>query len=428
MANCGYCRTRTQRCLMRVYVRRRQCRCGHGPRRSPAAGPGSAQQTTDPGPVEAVKSQICENASLCAAKYEADFAPYLPQFVDAIWHVLVTTDVAMRYDGLVCTGISFLSSIAGRPMYRSLFEQQGALTSICERVIIPNIALRPCDEELFEDSEDEYIQRDLEGADADTRRRAACDLIHALGAMLEAEITAIFSQYITTMLQRYTASPDREWRVMDATLYLITALTAKGTAGGATTRVNHLVSVEDFLKTHAMPTLLTPPDTGAVILKADVIKYVITFRRQLTQATLQSLLPRIVAHLACRNYVVHSYAACALWRIVSPSATAQGCLTCADIQPHLADALKNIIAALNMPKSTENPYLMKGTRSRADGVCVSSRVLTGARLRRASLATHHQYGAVQRTAVPERSSVRAGAATAAGRAESETAGLCALPL
>ena len=31
--------------------------------------------------VEQVKSQVCDNASLYASKYEAEFAPYLPGFV-----------------------------------------------------------------------------------------------------------------------------------------------------------------------------------------------------------------------------------------------------------------------------------------------------------------------------------------------------------
>ena len=40
--------------------------------------------------------------------------------------------------------------------------------------------LRESDVELFEDNAEEYIRRDLEGSDVDTRRRAACDLVKGL--------------------------------------------------------------------------------------------------------------------------------------------------------------------------------------------------------------------------------------------------------
>ena len=43
---------------------------------------------------------------------------------------------------------------------------------------------RPSDEELFEDNPEEYIRRDIEGSDVDTRRRAACDLVKALCSLL----------------------------------------------------------------------------------------------------------------------------------------------------------------------------------------------------------------------------------------------------
>jgi len=53
------------------------------------------------------------------------------------------------------------------------------------------------DEELFEDNPEEYIRRDIEGSDVDTRRRAACDLVKALSRYFEPQITEVFGQYIT---------------------------------------------------------------------------------------------------------------------------------------------------------------------------------------------------------------------------------------
>ena len=52
------------------------------------------------------------------------------------------------------------------------------------------------DEELFEDNAEEYIRRDIEGSDVDTRRRAACDLVRALSSHFEAQMTSIFGLYV----------------------------------------------------------------------------------------------------------------------------------------------------------------------------------------------------------------------------------------
>ena len=74
--------------------------------------------------------------------------------------------------------------MAERPHYKDLFADPNILSSICEKVILPNMDFRPSDEELFEDNPEEYIRRDIEGSDVDTRRRAACDLVKALCSLL----------------------------------------------------------------------------------------------------------------------------------------------------------------------------------------------------------------------------------------------------
>lgn len=40
--------------------------------------------------VEQVQSQVCDNASLYATKYEAEFTPYLDRFVSDVWEMLVS--------------------------------------------------------------------------------------------------------------------------------------------------------------------------------------------------------------------------------------------------------------------------------------------------------------------------------------------------
>ena len=59
---------------------------------------------------------------------------------------------------------------------------------VCEHIVIPNIRLRDDMEEMFEMNWVEYVRRDTEGSDNDTRRRAATDLVKALTARFEAQV------------------------------------------------------------------------------------------------------------------------------------------------------------------------------------------------------------------------------------------------
>lgn len=58
---------------------------------------------------------------------------------------------------------------------------------VCEQIVIPNIRLRDDLEEMFDMNWVEYVRRDTEGSDMDTRRRAATDLVKALTSKFEAK-------------------------------------------------------------------------------------------------------------------------------------------------------------------------------------------------------------------------------------------------
>jgi len=53
---------------------------------------------------------------------------------------------------------------------------------------------------LFEDNPEEYIRRDIEGSDVDTRRRAACDLVKALSKEFEQITMSSFGLYVKVHL------------------------------------------------------------------------------------------------------------------------------------------------------------------------------------------------------------------------------------
>ncbi len=61
--------------------------------------------------------------------------------------------------------------------------------------------MRDEDEELFEMNPIDYIRRDIEGGDADTRRRAAAELLRGLAGAHEGEVTLLCSGYVSALLQ-----------------------------------------------------------------------------------------------------------------------------------------------------------------------------------------------------------------------------------
>lgn len=68
----------------------------------------------EPGLLEELKSQICDNIGLYAHKYEEEFSPYMNQFVTAVWNLLLTVGPQVKYDLLASNAIQFLASVADR--------------------------------------------------------------------------------------------------------------------------------------------------------------------------------------------------------------------------------------------------------------------------------------------------------------------------
>jgi exportin-2 (importin alpha re-exporter) len=58
---------------------------------------------------------------------------------------------------------------------------------------------------MFEDNPIEFIRRDIEGSDNDTRRRVACDLVRGLCRHFNARVTEICMQHLLALMATYTA-------------------------------------------------------------------------------------------------------------------------------------------------------------------------------------------------------------------------------
>lgn len=86
------------------------------------------------------------------------------------------------------SAIQFLTTVSSSSRNSNLFQSEDALRQICEKIVIPNLRLNDDLEEMFEMNYVEYVRRDTEGSDFDTRRRAATELVKALNTQFEAEV------------------------------------------------------------------------------------------------------------------------------------------------------------------------------------------------------------------------------------------------
>jgi exportin-2 (importin alpha re-exporter) len=220
---------------------------------TPSSQSTTRQSTTRQSTTRQVQAAVCENLELYMQKYEEEFGKYLPTFVPLVWQLLVAKGSQARYDILVTTCIKFLTSVS-MSVHHSVFESPATLEQICTHIVIPNIKFREEDEELFEDDPQEYIRRDIEGSDTDTRRRVACELVKGLRKYYEGPVTEIFGKHVVELLGQHAASPATAWQAKDAAVYIVTSLAVKtSTAREGTTSTNELVNIVDFFQTNTKP-------------------------------------------------------------------------------------------------------------------------------------------------------------------------------
>lgn len=311
-------------------------------------------------PVETLKSDICDALQLYTNKYNDDFGAYVPSFTESVWNVLSSLGPQKRYDILASKALQFLTAVASVREHAQIFAQEGALATVVEKVIIPNVELRESDIEMFEDEPIEFIRRDLEGSDTDSRRRAATDFLRKLLDNFEEVVTKVVFGFIGPLLQ----SGQANWNAKDTAVYLFLAIAAKGTVTAAqgVKTVNNYVNVIEFFEQHIAADLLS--ESSHPIAKVNAIKFLHNFRSQLNKAQWDTAIKPLIQNLGSTNYVVYTYAAIAVERVLFLTDD-QGnhILPREDIQPYAKDLLEHLFALVEKDRSSaklqENEFLMR---------------------------------------------------------------------
>ena len=323
------------------------------------------EDENEAGPLEHVKAGIFEVLSLWIQKYEDAFGQHVGQFIGSSWSLLTTVGLETKYDILVSKALQFLTAVTSSVEHAKAFNDESTLSQVVERVVLPNLTLRESDVELFEDEPIEFIRRDLEGSDSDTRRRAATDFLRQLMARFERMLSTIVLRYVDHYLSEYSRDPSTKWKEKDTAVYLYSSIAARGAITGShgVTSTNGFANVIDFFQKHVSRDLVS--ETGVEpILKVDAIKYLYIFRSQITPEQWQSAFPLVVKNLGSTEYVVYTYAAIALERTMALLDSSKqpiiGRSTVVGLSAQLLQHLFSLIEKDADPaKLQENEFLMR---------------------------------------------------------------------
>lgn len=321
---------------------------------------GDASDDEDVDVLIKVKSSIIELLSLHVTRYAEEFDPLIPNFITSVWE-LINNYVTQqpKFDLLAVKALSFLTSITKIVKYQSYFNNEQAVNEIIEKIILPNIAFREVDEETFEDEPVAFVRSDLEGSDFDSRRKSSTDFLRELKDVNTELLTTNVMSYVNRFLSH------DDWKNRDIAIYLFTSLAAKGSVTNiGVTSTNMLVDVVKFFSDN-IASYLTGDATP--VLKVDAIKYIMTFRNQLTKEQLLTTIPLLVEHLKHSNVVVYTYAAITVDKLLAMTSFSDSkhkpVFTKLDIQPFLNDLLTNlftlILSNTAPEKLSENEFLIK---------------------------------------------------------------------
>ena len=315
-----------------------------------------SDEASQAGPLEHVKAGIFEILTLFVQKYEDAFGDHVSRFVETSWNLLTATDTETKNDILVSKALQFLTSVTSIQQHAQNFNDEATLNQVIERVILPNVTLRESDVELFEDEPIEFIRRDLEGSDNDTRRRAATDFLRNLMTQFPQLVTRVVLKYIDLHLADYAKNPATNWKSKDTAVYLFSSVAVKGTvtASQGAKSTNEFVDIIDFLQKNVAEDLISDVKVEA-ILKVDAIKYLYIFRSHISKTEWQGAFSLLVKHLGSPDYVVHTYAAIAIERVLAlQDDHQQPVINPADVRAVADQLLQHLLQLIEKDKEPAN--------------------------------------------------------------------------
>ena len=336
----------------------------------------ASPEDPEEGLLEALQASVLECLDLYAEKYGEEFEPYLNVLVQDLWNLLSTIPpasmLAPNMDNLVSRAVRLLSTLIAKPQVAAQFSEESLVRGIIQRIVAPNSALRQSDLELLEDNPADFIAREIEGSDSETRRRVACDLVKSLIKTSSARVIPIAMEVITSALSEYEGNKEKNEVMKDTAVALLTAVAVKQSSVSiGVLSLNEGVPLADFLGLHIIPELQFADINARPIARAACIKFITTFRGLFGKGELSALLPTLARLLDSKHYLVHTYAAAALERILTIQdkevRSDGGKEVCGStlrvgmdvINPLATPILASIFSRMTAPGYSENEFLMR---------------------------------------------------------------------
>lgn len=320
------------------------------------------------GPLVGLKSSVLSAVSLFVQRFDEEFEKYAAEILQVIWTIVASPEYADEaYDAIVIAGLEVLCA-ACRGSTRVHLNDDAKLTILCDQVVMPNLVLREAEIEMFDDSAGEYIERDIEGSDLHTRRRGACELIGALLSAFPQQVGPKLLQECVNLMQKYHSG---DWKAMDTAIFLVTALALEGGAAsaqrGAKAKLNPAVPFDSFLQSTILPEISTPVAAPShLIVKADVIRFVATFRAHIPVTFYPGILQSLVHWLSVKHEVLYSYVVHCIERMLTVHDGPTLRIDAAMFQPVCGLFLSAVctrLAAERLPNAYAMRCLMRVTRT-----------------------------------------------------------------
>ncbi|KAI6228709.1 Exportin-2 [Aphelenchoides fujianensis] len=322
------------------------------------------EHNSEPTHLDDIKRVECEIFAHFAQRFEEEFRPYMMRAIENVWQLLTDVDHRMRFDALVGVALGFLSAVSERAIYSDIFRAPGVLEAICQGVIIKNLTLRREDLEQLQDEPFDYLKRDVEGADLETRRRGATDFVRALTKHFEPEVFKLLSQSIGEYLAAYSANPAQEWLRKDVVYFLVSALASKEkTKRHGATSTSELIPITGYFNEHVRTDLFNVDfNSYPPILVADALNFVVLFRNQLEPQVLLEIFggaeAPAVRILASDVNILHHYLGYAFDKLCSIQRQEIPLFNAQNIPVH--DYIDAFCRALLREGANKSQYLLKG--------------------------------------------------------------------
>ncbi|KAK9742855.1 hypothetical protein RND81_03G200800 [Saponaria officinalis] len=308
--------------------------------------------------VDSLRAAICEILTLYVQRTEEAFEKYVVDFERAHRNLLVTVSASPGRDHLAITAIKFLEKVSEMAHHYKIAADDASIEQICRSIVIPNVILREDDEELFEMNYIDFIRRDLEGSDVDTRRRAACELLKGIATHYRDKVAPLVNSIVQTMLASCAENPAANWKYKDSAIYLVTSLNS--VKANAPNVLTGYFDLQSFFALVVVPELQIQDVNSYPLLKAGTLKFLTVFRNQLPKSSVMPLIPEVIRFLGSESNVVHSYAAIFIEKLLLvKDEGGRARYVASDIAPFLPSLLNNLFNALKFPESEENQYIMK---------------------------------------------------------------------